>query len=320
MIFYGEMPDITNRFAILVIVIFISIFTYYLIECPIRNSKSKLTIPVVATLTILIGLMGLNTYNRDGLSFRQKHFYEKISNSSTNEHLIKQHTCFLLANDPVENFEKYCTSTKNKVAILWGDSHAAYLAPGLSHFLEKNGYGFNQYTSADCKPKRIQLETEPKDCFSINLKVLDLISSNKPEIVFLHGNWESNHLDSLQDIYSHLIQKGIKVLVIGPAPKWSESPSKILFKYWRQYNKLPESYSEKIEKRTFVVDLIFKKNFSAESYISLTDLSCQENLCLNRISEEQKDFLTTIDGSHITPEMSFWLSNQFDWKKVIDGK
>jgi peptidoglycan/LPS O-acetylase OafA/YrhL len=319
-IFYGGMPDLLTRTVILIIIILISVLTYYLIECPIRNSKSKITIALVATLTVLIGLIGLNTYKRDGLSFRQKHFYEKISNSSTNQNLIKQHTCFLLANDPVENFEKYCTSSKNKVAILWGDSHAAYLAPGLSHFLEKNGYGFNQYTSADCKPKRIKLETERKDCFSINLKVLDLIYGNKPDIVFLHANWESKHLESLQDIYSHLIQKGIKVLVIGPAPKWSESPSKILFKYWRQFNKLPESYSEKIEQRTFDVDLIFKNNFSAESYVSLTDLSCQKNLCLNRIQEDKKYFLTTIDGSHITPEMSFWLSNQFEWEYIIDGK
>jgi peptidoglycan/LPS O-acetylase OafA/YrhL len=319
-IFRGEMPDLLTRSQLLIGVIFVSICTFYLIEQPIRKTKSKITIITLVSLTIIIGLIGLNTYKRDGLSFRQKHFYEKISNSSSNEALIKQHTCFLLKDDPVQNFKSYCTSSKNKVAVLWGDSHAAYLAPGLSNALERHGYGLNQYTSADCKPKRVNLETEREDCLKINLKVMELIDIHKPEIVFLHGNWEKNHLDSLLDIYELLKQKGIKVFIIGPAPKWSEAPSKILFKYWRQFNNLPDAYSEKIEPRTFNIDSIFRGQFSEQSYISLTDIACQKDLCLNRIPKDQKYFLTTIDGSHITPEMSFWVSNQFDWDKILITK
>lgn len=319
-IIYGGIPDLATRFVLLIGVIFVSITTYYFIERPIRNSNSRITIFVLVFLTIAIGLIGLNTFKRDGLSFRQKHFYEKISNSITNEHLIKQHTCFLLKNDSVENFEKHCTSKQSKTAALWGDSHAAYMAPGLSHALEMNGYGLSQYTSSDCKPKRVNLVSERNDCLNINLRVIDLITKNKPEIVFLHGNWEGIHLQSLLDIHQFLKEKGIKVFVIGPAPKWSEAPSKILFKYWRQFNKLPENYSEKIELRTFGVDSILRQNFTATDYISLTDLSCHENRCLNRISNEQKDYLTTIDGSHITPEMSFWLTNQFNWKQIFSTK
>jgi hypothetical protein len=301
-------------------VFLVSICTFYLIEGPIRKTKSKITIITIVSLTIIIGLIGINTYKRDGLSFRQKHFYEKISNSSSNEALIKQHTCFLLKDDSLQNFENHCTSSKDKVAVLWGDSHAAYLAPGLSDALERHGYGFNQYTSADCKPKRVNLSTEREDCFKINLKVIELINNRKPEIVFLHGNWESNHLDSLLDIYEFLKQKGINVFIIGPAPKWSEAPSKILFKYWRQFNKLPDVYSEKIELRTFNIDSIFRDQFPVDSYISITDIACQNNSCLNRIPKDQKYFLTTIDGSHITPEMSFWVSTQFNWDKILTIK
>jgi peptidoglycan/LPS O-acetylase OafA/YrhL len=79
---------------------------------------------------------------------------------------------------------------------LWGDSHAAALAPGLRVLAIAQGYGFVQFTKTSCLPLTGVLRYIPRipaqasRCLNFNRKVLDLIQADRQiRIVVLTGAW-----------------------------------------------------------------------------------------------------------------------------------
>jgi peptidoglycan/LPS O-acetylase OafA/YrhL len=90
----------------------------------------------------------------------------------------------------------YNASNPKPAVVLWGDSHAAALAPGLRALAIAQGYGFVQLTKAACLPLTGVIRYIPRIpaqaslCLSFNRKVFHLIQADRNiRIVILTGGW-----------------------------------------------------------------------------------------------------------------------------------
>jgi len=67
----GETPRIGIRVTVVAVSVLLAWFTYRLVERPVRSGgQSKVKVGSLFFLTVIIGYMGYNTYERDGLPFR----------------------------------------------------------------------------------------------------------------------------------------------------------------------------------------------------------------------------------------------------------
>jgi hypothetical protein len=90
----------------------------------------------------------------------------------------------------------YNASDPKPAVVLWGDSHAASLAPGLRSVAMAQGYSFFELAKTSCLPLTNVLRYIPlipaqaARCLNFNRKVLDLIQANRGiRIVILTGGW-----------------------------------------------------------------------------------------------------------------------------------
>ncbi len=77
----GELPSRNIRIVAVILSIALAWLTYRIVERPLRFGKhEKVKLPVLVVLMIIVGFVGYNTYERDGLPFRLK--------GLTNEHFL----------------------------------------------------------------------------------------------------------------------------------------------------------------------------------------------------------------------------------------
>ena len=93
----------------------------------------------------------------------------------------------------------YDASSPKPAVIIWGDSHAAALAPGLRALAIAQGYGFVQLNKASCLPLTGVMRHIPRIpaqaslCLNFNRKVLQLILADRNiRIVVLTGGWAAS--------------------------------------------------------------------------------------------------------------------------------
>jgi hypothetical protein len=98
------------------------------------------------------------------------------------------------------------TPNPQTVVALWGDSHAAALAPGLRPLAAAQGYGFAELAKASCPPLLGVAHFVPRhpqlagECLRYNQVVLNVLqTSPQIGIVILHASWAGYLHRSWQD-------------------------------------------------------------------------------------------------------------------------
>jgi SGNH domain (fused to AT3 domains) len=93
---------------------------------------------------------------------------------------------------------------------VWGDSHAAAIAPTLGELAAQHGYGFEFLTKAACRPlsgmtvHRTARPTYAKTCEAFNRIVLEhLVNNSQIKVVLLAGMWSGPlNSDAGRECYS----------------------------------------------------------------------------------------------------------------------
>jgi peptidoglycan/LPS O-acetylase OafA/YrhL len=131
-------------------------------------------------------------------------------------------TCFLSDHQLPEAFEDCSvpgTAHGSPTALLWGDSYAAHLWPGLVN--ETAWYAsLQQRTITGCAPL-LEDERAPAFCVRSRRSVLDEIRRRPPGHVVLSARWTAVHPAPLQRTIAALHAAGVtRVSVLGPTPRW----------------------------------------------------------------------------------------------------
>ena len=100
--------------------------------------------------------------------------------------------CYIYLGDTKE-FSGECTPVKQPgvpLILLWGDSHAAHLYPGLADLQLKTSFDIAQWTSAGCPPTMESFVGENSDCPRRRTIAMAKLTQLEPDTIVLGGAWE----------------------------------------------------------------------------------------------------------------------------------
>lgn len=295
--------------------------TYFLVERPLRSPArgAKTIIGLVCSIMILGGLGGL-TFLSDGfVKFRavaSKAPFALNPETLMNQWFqdVRSGTCH--NQDAIVEFHKpVCTETQRPRVLLWGDSHAASLYPGLRALQETRSFGLTQITTVGCPPFLETQSVVHQHCPAINQRTLDSTSELNHEVIILGGAWIHDRylwdkdtataklLRMIREIKSHSPKS--KLIVIGPHLRWEPSLPQVLTKYVDEHGTMPPVQLP-IPKNEFALSVLkygheLRPLVEAEGaiYILPENIMCEHDLCLTRSGDGPND-LFVHDYGHLT--------------------
>jgi peptidoglycan/LPS O-acetylase OafA/YrhL len=169
--------------------------------------------------------------------------------------------CYFAPETPVD-FASECTPAKRPgvpLVLLWGDSHAAHLYPGLMSVKSTHSFDIIQWTAGSCPPSAMAFSNEGAACPARRASAWRMLAHLQPDTILLAGAWElyvgktqteADILRSVADTIRQLKADGDKeIIVFGPGPTWNASLAIDLFRFMvaKRLNEIPERYGHRFE-------------------------------------------------------------------------
>lgn len=200
--------------------------------------------------------------------------------------------------------------TQNAAWLLWGDSHAAHLYPGLKTRFGDDA-GLVQRTASGCPPLAGQSIPNRPHCADIQNHVWEEIVAHRPARVTLAARWDSYDWHKLRDTVERLRLLGVKhIQLIGPVPQWHNGlPRQVAIAYRENgFSALPERLTSGVLPEPFFIDESMRA--TAEElgidYVSPVQGFCDVEGC-RVLSPQSNSALVAWDDAHLTTEGSIFL-------------
>jgi hypothetical protein len=193
--------------------------------------------------------------------------------------------------------------------VLWGDSHAAALYPGLKSFSDQDGFALAEYTAGGCPPILDFISENRPLCSGLNSQVIKRIASLKPDLIVVgaywalydgKSSWGKVTLEDIQHTIDYVASLGVKhVALVGTLPVFDDDHPKISAKLFRPFIKnrtyqnfhdISASHNDRL--KSIVLP-------AGSTFISPTELLCTEDGCLISASQSQFDPMNA-DSGHLT--------------------
>jgi peptidoglycan/LPS O-acetylase OafA/YrhL len=331
----GAEPPRMQRMTAVLLSVVLAWGTYQLVEKPIRFGKGTATGRLwkpagLVALMALVGLVGVVVYRSDGLAERypleirplaafqydeERHWYNDVLGGAH---------CF--DDDPSATsagLGAQCVQAANgrtKLLVLWGDSHAAALYPGLKALQAKHpDYRLAQFTWGGCPPMVDWDSPNTPQCRSFNSAVLDRVKALRPDIVVLEGAWSmylpqsgasEADLAPLSGTVERLREQGVpRIVVFGSLPGWQFAAPHVGMKLWLESHSLPQRSKEYIDAYTLRADVVVRDVIAEAQgveFVSPIDALCDSHGCL--LSTDKTSWIPlTLDTSHLTADGSRYL-------------
>ncbi|MEN8168871.1 MAG: acyltransferase family protein [Pseudomonadota bacterium] len=290
-----EPPSLGERFVLVVISICLAWLTYQYIEKPVRFGKKKIVSnKSLVIIMFIVGVVGYTTYDNNGFTSREaNHFGLEASYDWPTWYRLN--SCFIETKSSVGKFSKECDGGTTEVrhhplVLLWGDSHAASLYPGLKKYTDLNGFRLAQYTSNGCPPVLgfIAKSIEPQ-CRDINDYVLHKIQTLKPDMVVMAGFWSSyNGSDGWAYLEPEMLSSSLEqvlnelknVVVVGQLPISDIAQPHIAARAFKpsENNRTFYHFNDSSSKQNKQLGILLGE--LDVRFVSPTDLLCNERGCL----------------------------------------
>lgn len=208
------------------------------------------------------------------------------------------------------------TPSARPVVMLWGDSHAMHLRPGLDALQamhQKAGKQLEllQITSGSCHAALVpsaRRTDEARGCNLANSLAVSTIAKAKPDIVIVAQ--AIGHLDTnWSGLVAEILKLGARhVIVVGPVPQWTQGlPQLVAYKYWPTP---PLRLQADLQPGMFTVDRQMRMQIADSalvSYVSAIDFFCDQSSACRVSVGADRMALTSHDSGHLTP----WASVAF---------
>lgn len=280
--------------------------TYRFVEIPFRfglPSRRKMC-GLGAGMAMIAVAGGIVVWGR-GLDFRIPAEIRAMANVPTQTARWRFHEC-LLDLSRETSFAPDCVDRDRRPLVLvWGDSTAAALIPGLRKAQETRNFGIAQLTSSSCIPALNADILGNPNCRSINDKVLSLAREIRPDVVVLHGTWEK-HLDNVAETVAALKQIGARVVVLGPVPLWRRGLPNEVMRYFMLHQRLIPEHYDGAAPNGYDAAMREKLVPLGAEFVSARDALCDASGCLTRVGDSAAD-LAASDQVHLTEKGSEYL-------------
>lgn len=317
-----------TRVAIAGLSVLLAWITYRLIERPLRTTRSPARPAFVSmAMMALVATAASIVFSTNGAAFRLPPDLRPIATYKYDYTKDARVECWMRAGQK-NDFAPSCTDAlkpddRNRPRVLvWGDSHAARLFPGLLlRFGEQAEMA--PLNRDGCAPI---LGIGYDNCRNGNEYIISLIEQYKPDTVIMFAVWNvynENWNDQLHNdrFYSELKATirairaaGVEdILLVGPNPQWLGALPDTVLKYAWDNDEVPPplymSYGLNPVIRT--VDLKMKEFVASMSveYFSLVDLLCNPQGCQTRATSEPASFMSW-DYGHLTTEGALYVASR----------
>ena len=202
--------------------------TYHLVERPVRHLPiAKASVVVVTIMAVILGFgVTANVLHLSGVKLTPTQ--TALSKAYDPEPAYRFHRCFLdSAVQTASNFASECGKSdrpEKPTLLLWGDSLAAQLYPGLSARESSLGYFIEQRTASSCPPSLDDSYLDRGNCNGINTATRAYIKKKRPTAVIIDGRWPEDETvrdERINALAVFLRANGVQTIgLIGPAPDW----------------------------------------------------------------------------------------------------
>jgi peptidoglycan/LPS O-acetylase OafA/YrhL len=298
---------LVERELILLLTVPLAWATYRFVEIPIRFGKpSPRRIAGLCAAMVLVGLAGGAVVWGRGFDFRLPPEIRSLAGVPEQLPAWRYHQCLLDLSRETSFADDCAERNRRPLILVWGDSTAAALMPGLRKAQETRNFGIAQFTSSSCIPAVGADIAGNPNCRAVNDKVLSITRDLKPEIVLLHGTWQE-HMDEVAKTVAMLKQTGARVVVLGGVPFWRRGlPSEVLRYYMLHHSLMPTRFEGDLAPSGSDAVMREKLVPLGAEVISARDVLCNADGCLTRTGDSAAS-ISTSDQIHLTEGGSAFL-------------
>lgn len=249
-----------------------------------------------------------------GISFRFSDALKQVVEYRMDNSSWRPDTCFLNPEQDYTAFSKCQDKMTSKSFVVWGDSHAAHLMPGLRSVFG-NDLNITQRSASLCPPIiGLQIDGRPH-CKAINDMVAREISDNKPNTVLMSALWSVYPMrDYLPGTIKFLKDSGVKnIILVGPFPVWKKTLIDTIEETGVNAGRtVPWGMTD--ETRNLRDNDAYLRELAKDNsltYISPLDTMCTESYC-KAIIGHKNAYPVQFDFAHLTPEGSRWFIEEVE--------
>ena len=281
--------------------------TFRFVESPFRFGRpSSPRIFGLCSGMVLISAASVAVVQGRGFDFRLPEGIRDLASVPTQSSKWRVHECLLDLSHETSFGDGCVDRGRRPLILVWGDSTAGALLPGLRKAQETRDFGIAQFTSSSCIPVLNTDVAGTPNCRAINDKVLALAAEIKPDIVLLHSTWD-RYLDGVTETAATLKKKtNARVVVLGSVPWWKRGLPNEVLRYFMLHHRLIPERSGRAEADRSGAILREKLASSGAQFISVWDALCNADGCLARIGDKASD-LSASDQVHLTEKGSVFL-------------
>jgi hypothetical protein len=323
-----ELPEVAGGLIPVFLAVVLAWLTKELIESPARfgtlfgAAVHRPGLGVVCTGLLMTGAMGVASVAYDGYPSRFPPSLSAIANWSipSPDTAWRVHQCYLYPSQD-QRFAAECTPPRRAGVpriLLWGDSHAAQLYPGLVELGKQSDFDLIQWTAAGCPPTLVSWSLEENGCQERRAWILAQMRVVAPDTVLMAARWElyaerdmsrDKVVRAVSDDIVWLRSLGVRrIVVFGPGPAWNASLPTDLFRYMihRHTEHVPERLGT-VPEDVWQLDQLLAAQAATRGaqYMSVLNWFCNPAGCrtLGKESERRPDLLFR-DQDHLTPSGS----------------
>jgi hypothetical protein len=285
----------------------LAVLTYLLVEKPFRFGRpSPLRIAGLCSAMVLISAAGGIVVYGQGFDFRMPAEIRAMADVRTDTSKWRFHECLLDTSREMSFAESCVDRDRRPLVMLWGDSTAAALLPGLRQAQQTHNFGIAQFTANSCVPALDTDVAGAPNCRAINDRVLSLARKLQPDVVLLHAAW-GLHFDAVAKTVAVLKREtGARIIVLGSVPWWKGSLPNEVLRYFMLHRRLIPERSNRAEADMSGANLRKKLVPLGAEFISVWDALCNADGCLTRIGDTAAD-ISASDQVHLTEKGSAFL-------------
>jgi hypothetical protein len=300
---------LTERELILLASALLAWLTYRLVEVPFRfGAPGRLKIAALGAAMVAVAAAGAVVVEGRGFDSRLPAEIREMADVRTDSSTWRNHECLLDLGHEMKFADTCVDRDRRPLLLLWGDSTAAALLPGLRKVQQTRAFGIAQFTSSSCIPAlNVEIPATP-NCREINDKVLSLARQLQPDIVLLHGTW-SQHIDHVGETVVALKKAtAARIVVLGAVPEWRRGlPSEVLRYFMLHHRLIPPRSGDAVPTNAYDAIMRAKLVPLGAEFISASDVFCNADGCLTRIGDAASDILAS-DHVHLTEKGSVFLA------------